>query len=354
MNFFMSGFVNIIVFCFSMCYLTNINLSKGKFMNKIILAILTVTMSLCIFSESCAANRRRINPKAKQFKYSTTIEKERPELNEETKRLIAAYRKNPTDANYQALRKQAEINYAKVVERKKAKLEELRQTARDAYKVEEMQVIVEEMLRDRENRINQTMGRFTDPRLRPNARKTTDGYLPVLGAAQNVSIAYTPVTNAEFNAFLRATGKKVITEDNKLPVINISYNTAIAYTKWLSDNDKTAIYRLPTEAEWELAAGHMPKDADMNCGEGNGLTPVDTYKQTLSAVGAIDMWGNVWEWTSTDIVATQGKEKGQNVKAIKGGSWYSHRTSCRTEYRGEGRNPDFGYETVGFRVIREK
>lgn len=284
-------------------------------MKKLILSTLAIAVCCCLVGEVNAAERRRANPEAKQFKYSTTIEKERPELNEETKRLIAAYRKNPTDANYQALRRQEEINYDKVVERKKAKLEELKQTARDASKIEEMQVIVDEMLRDRENRINQTMGRFTDPRLRPNARQTTDGYLPV---------------------------------------INVSYNDAIAYTKWLSDNDKTAIYRLPTEAEWELAAGHMPKDADMNCGEGNGLTPVDTYKQTLSAAGTIDMWGNVWEWTSTDIIATQGKEKGQKVKAIKGGSWYSHRTSCRTEYRGEGRNPDFGYETVGFRVIREK
>ena len=115
-----------------------------------------------------------------------------------------------------------------------------------------------------------------------------------------------------------------------------------------------ALYRLPTEKEWEQAAGHMPKDADMNCGEGNGTTPVDAYKQTLSAAGAIDMWGNVWEWTSTKITAQNGKEKGQTVNAIKGGSWYSHRTSCRTEYRGEGRKPDFGYETVGFRIIREK
>jgi hypothetical protein len=35
----------------------------------------------------------------KMFQYSTTIEKERPELNQETRDLIAAYRKNPTDAN---------------------------------------------------------------------------------------------------------------------------------------------------------------------------------------------------------------------------------------------------------------
>lgn len=330
-------------------------------MNKIIAFIF---MICCIVSfEVQAADKRQINPEAKQFKYSTVIEKERPELDEETKRLIAVYRQDPTEANYQALRKKAEIDYDKVVERKKAKLEELRQTAKEKSKIDEMQVIVDEMLRDRENRINQTMGRFTDPRLRPNARQTTDGYLPVLGAAQNVSIAYTPVTNEEYAAFINETGYKapkdwkngVYPADKaNHPVIYVSYNDAVGYCKWMSNKDKTAVYRLPTEAEWELAAGHMPKDADMNCDGGKGTTPVDAYKQTLSASGAIDMWGNVWEWTSTKITATNGTEKGQKVNAVKGGSWYSHRTSCRTEYRGEGRKPELSFNTVGFRIVREK
>ena len=290
----------------------------------------------------------------KMFQYSTTIEKERPELNQKTRDLIAAYRKNPTDANYAALRKQVEINYDKVLDRKKAKLEELKQTAKEAKKIEEMRVIVDEMIRDRENRVNQSMSRFTDERLRPNARDNKDGFLPVLGAAQNVSIAYTPITNAEYDAYLADIGKNPSRKDPRHPVVNVSYKDAEAYCEWLSKKDGKAKYRLPTETEWELAAGHMPKDADMNCGTQKGIVSVNTYEKTITASGAIDMWGNVWEWTSTDIIATQGKEKGQKVKAIKGGSWYSHRTSCRTEYRGEGRNPDFGYETVGFRVIREK
>ena len=295
-----------------------------------------------------AANGRPINSEAKLFKFSTTVEKERPELNEETKRLIAAYRQNPTEANYKALRKQAEINYDKVVARKKAKLEELKKTAKHASKVEEMQIIVDEMLRDRENRINQTMSRFTDPRLRPNSRQTTDGYLPVLGAAQNVSVAYTPVTNEEYALFLKETGRNVSeipAGKANHPVVNVSYNDAVAYADWLTKKDGTATYRLPTEAEWELAAGHMPKDADMNCGEGNGTTPVTAYKQTLSAAGAIDMWGNVWEWTSSP--------KGDGY-AVKGGAWNAPRTHCRTENRDETRNVAKKYETVGFRIIREK
>lgn len=251
------------------------------------------TAAICFILSCQGLAASKINPEAKQFKFSTTIEKERPELDAETKSLIAIYRRNPSNANYQALRQKVQIDYDRVVERKKAKLAELKISAKDKSKVDEMQEIVEEMLRDRENRIKDTMARFTDSRLSPNARQTTDGFLPVLGAAQNVSVAYTPVTNTDYNAFLRSMGKKVITNDNNMPVVNVSYYDALSYCKWLSEMDKTANYRLPTEKEWELAAGHMPKDADMNCGEGKGLMPVDAYQQTLSAAGAIDMWGNV-------------------------------------------------------------
>ena len=319
--------------------------------------LLFVSCLLCFTTFSYEIQAFDGMSEAKMFKHSTTIEKERPQLNEETKRLVAAYRQNPTEENKAALRRQAEINYDKVVARKKAKLEELKQTARHASKIQEMQEIVDEMLRDRENRINQTMSRFTDPRLRPDSRQAKNGYLPVLGAGQNVNIAYTPVTNEEYDTFLKETGRddsKIPAGKAKHPVVNVSYNDAVAYAEWLTRKDGKAVYRLPTEKEWELAAGHMPKDADMNCGEGKGTTPVTAYAQTLSASGAVDMWGNVWEWTSTAIIAQNGKEKGERVMAIKGGSWYSHRTSCRTEFRGEGRKSEFGYDTVGFRVIREQ
>ena len=107
---------------------------------------------------------------AKLHKYSTTIEKERPQLNEETKRLISAWRRHPTEANLTALKKQVAANYDKVVERKKAKLEELKRTAKHASKVQEMQEIVDEMLQNREKRIEQSLRRFTDPRLKPGSR----------------------------------------------------------------------------------------------------------------------------------------------------------------------------------------
>ena len=294
---------------------------------------------------------------AKLHKYSTTIEKERPQLNEETKKRIAACRRDPSDANLAALRKQIAINYDQVVARKKAKLEELKRTAKHESKVQEMQDIVDEMTLNRENRIEQNMRRFTDPRMRPGSRETKDGYLSVLGAAQNVEIAYAPVTNEDYSKFIKATGRKapkdwphgeMPADKAKHPVVNVSYHDAVAYCKWLTQKDPKAVYRLPSEEEWEYAAGHMPKDADFNCGEHDGTTAVDAYAKTQSACGAVDMWGNCWEWTSTPVA------KGKSVMAVKGGAWNSRRTECRTELKGIGREGAVGSSDVSFRVIREK
>ena len=85
----------------------------------------------------------------------------------------------------------------------------------------------------------------------------------------------------------------------------------VKYCAWLTKNAPAHTYRLPTEGEWEFAAGHMPKDADFNCGVGDTLQPVDAYAQTKGACGGIDFWGNCWEWTST--------ARGKGKNAVKGG-----------------------------------
>ena len=294
---------------------------------------------------------------AKLHKFSTTIEKERPQLNEETKKLIAACRRDPSAENLAALRKQIEKNYDQVVTRKKAKLEELKRTAKHASKIQDMQAIVDEMIRHRETRIEQSMRRFTDPRLRPGSRNAKDGFLPVLGAARNVAIAYAPVTNAEYSVFIRDTDRKApkdwcsgVMPAGKAdhPVVNVSYSDAADYCAWLTKKDGKAVYRLPSEEEWEYAAGHMPKDADFNCGEHKGTTPVGAYAETLSACGAVDMWGNCWEWTSTPLPDKK------DVMTVKGGAWNSSRTECRTEQKGIGRDVSKGFDNVGFRIVREK
>ncbi len=298
------------------------------------------------------------------FENSDFIETEQPELSEETKKLIFLYQRNPTEENYLKLRDMVITNYDAVLVRKEAKLAELKaETAGKPggeAKVAEMEEIVQEMYKTYWNRINSSMLRFTDTRLlkwRISGASDFD-YIPVMGAGETIYIKRTPVTNAEYAEYLAATGAEAPSNwtggtypagEENLPVNYVSYEDAQAYCAWLTNQDGVNTYRLPNESEWELAAGHMPKDAEFNSGVNNGRTPVDQYEGiTRGAHGAIDFWGNVWEWTST----VRSDNGGITTLGVKGGSWASAKTDCRTEHRKEGRDAAFGYEDVGFRVIQ--
>ncbi|MGN1158433.1 MAG: SUMF1/EgtB/PvdO family nonheme iron enzyme, partial [Agathobacter sp.] len=297
---------------------------------------------------------------------SDFIETEQPELDDETKQLISLYKRNPNEENYLALRAAVIRNYDAVLVRKETKLAELKEETAGkpggTAKVAEMEEIVQEMYKTYWNRINSSMLRFTDPRMLSwkIAEAPQYEYIPVMGAGESIYIKRTTVTNAEYKEFVKATGAQPPSNwvngtypkgEENYPVNYISYADAEAYCAWLTEKDKENTYRLPNESEWELAAGHMPKDALFNCGINNSRTPVEQYaKNTRGAHGAIDFWGNVWEWTST-IRSTSGSDV---LLGVKGGAWNSARTDCRTEYRKEGRNSSMGYEDVGFRVIMVK
>ena len=269
------------------------------------------------------------------------VEEDRPELDDKTKALAAAYRKNPTEENKQALMEQMGIRYDKVVARKKAKLRELEREAKHQALVEEMQAIVDEMVENREIRLEQQFLRLIDPRTDDNPN---DEWMVLRGAnAKNAYIDYAPVTNAEYAQF--NTSFTYNPGEDNYPVVSISITEATAYCKWLSSNDTSHLYRLPNENEWVLGAGHMPKDIAMNSNHiESGLTAVDAYKESTGACGGIDFWGNCWEWTTTQ------SENGEYI--VKGGSWDSDRDECRSEYSGATRNGDNGYSNVGFRVVR--
>lgn len=221
-----------------------------------------------------------------------------------------------------------------------------------------MQDIVDEMIANREHRIDQTMARFTDSRFRGGrdaihcVREQGTGYLPLLGAAKNVSVAYAPVTNEDYALFDPSHTFEAGTEGH--PVVNVSYEDAVRYCEWLTDNSPGYAYkyRLPTQEEWELAAGHMPKDAAINAANvESGPTDVYYYyglhgsgAQSLS--GTLDMWGNVWEWLATS--------DGNGMMKIKGGAFDEDRSQCRTEERGNARDPSQGYYNIGFRILRTK
>ena len=269
------------------------------------------------------------------------VEEERPELDATTSALLRQYQKDPTEENKQALLAQMGLRYDKVVARKKAKLRELEREAKTPDLVEEMQTIVDEMVENRDIRLEQQFLRLIDPR---NDDDPNDAWMVLRGAsAPNAYIGYAPVTNAEYAAF-KADFVYDADKEN-YPVVNITIAEATAYCDWLTAQDNVHTYRLPTDEEWVLGAGHMPKDVAMNSNHVElGLTAVDAYSQSTGACGGIDFWGNCWEWTfSTDASGSY---------IIKGGSWDSSRDDCRSEKSDVVRNGSQGYANVGFRVVR--
>ena len=294
---------------------------------------------------------------------SDFVETEQPELSDETKQLILLYKRNPTEENYLKLRAIVIDNYNAVLGKKEEKLAELTVETSGKpggeEKVAEMEEIVQEMYITYWSRINSSMLRFTDNRLLKwkISEASKYEYIPVMGAGDSIYVKRTPVTNAEYAIYLAETGTKAPSNwvngtypkgEENYPINFVSYQDAVNYCTWLTKKDGVNTYRLPSESEWELAAGHMPKDADFNCGINDGRTPVNEYEGiTRGAHGAIDFWGNVWEWTSTE------RDNANNM-AVKGGSWKSARTDCRTEHRKESRNAFIGYDDVGFRVIQVK
>ncbi len=189
-------------------------------------------------------------------------------------------------------------------------------------------------------------------------------------------MAKTPVTNAQYAAFVQATGhsqpdhwKRETTKRGKEdhPVVCVSWHDAVAYCNWLAEVTGKP-YRLPSEAEWEKGArgtdgriypwGNQWDAKRCNSEEGGpgDTTPVGAYPQGASPYGLLDMAGNVWEWTRSvyrdyPYDPDDGREdlEAEGYRVLRGGSYRNYVSKIRSAYRA-GYHPNSGYSNFGVRV----
>ncbi len=200
------------------------------------------------------------------------------------------------------------------------------------------------------------------------------------------AITRTPITNAQYGAFVEATGHPPPDVDARTwagyglahpfertrrhvwasgrppagradhPVVVVSRDDAESYARWLTDVTGAG-WRLPTEEEWEKAArgahgrrfpwGDAFDAARLNS---HDRGPFDTvavgrYPDGASAYGVLDAAGQVFEWTATDA--------GPDRAIVKGGSWDDKGCGvCRPAAR-HARPTNLKHILIGFRLVRE-
>jgi len=159
------------------------------------------------------------------------------------------------------------------------------------------------------------------------------------------------------------------------PVYNVSWYAAVAYSQWQNK-------RLPTEAEWEYAAGCKGKFKNYPWGDSKPDNSKCNYNNQLGKaievgsyppnnIGIYDMSGNVWEYTLDEWSATYYKNSPDNNplngakyftketlfaiksrRVIRGGSWGGSELNLRISFRDS--HPVTGAANhVGFRCVKD-
>jgi iron(II)-dependent oxidoreductase len=167
----------------------------------------------------------------------------------------------------------------------------------------------------------------------------------------------TPVTNAAYAAFVEETGAEpplywerdgeggwarttmgeTRAVDPRHPVVHVDLPAAEAFAAWAGK-------RLPSEQEWEAAARGSDRERANLDHLAFGTAPAAAYGDAAADCGALQMLGNVWEWTSSDFVGYPGFEAfpydeyskvffGPEHTVLRGGAWATRRDVIRSTFR---------------------
>ncbi len=166
----------------------------------------------------------------------------------------------------------------------------------------------------------------------------------------------TPVTNAQFAAFLAASGRRPpqgwppggpAPDRAEHPVVGVTLADAEAYAAWAGKV-------LPTPAQFEKAARgsdgrKYPWGDDAGLRTTNtkeagvaATTPVEAYPRGKSPFGCFDMAGNVLHWTR----GAYDPQKG--TQALKGSSFRTYLGACAWSHEA---TPTRAEDHVGFRCV---
>jgi iron(II)-dependent oxidoreductase len=154
------------------------------------------------------------------------------------------------------------------------------------------------------------------------------------------------------------------------PVQHVSFHEAEAYARWAGK-------RLPTEIEWERAAGWHDHEGKFRYPWGQAWmgfeatldrrrfspAPAGSYAGGVSPVGCVQMAGDVWEWTASPFQPYPGflpfpypecseVNFGDDVRVLRGGSWATDALVARTSFR-RWESPECREAFAGFRCARD-
>ncbi len=202
------------------------------------------------------------------------------------------------------------------------------------------------------------------------------------------------ITQAQYTAIMGHNPAFGHGEGDNYPVYNVSWHDAMEFCKKLTSIAQSSgkistnqFYILPTEQQWEYACrsgvredfytGNISSPANIYESESMDQAGWYWYNQGCKNYGShevgakkpnpyglYDMHGNVAEWCSGTIRASEACEKSSisaknsefgdyaeagNIHAVRGGSWHQSDYQCRSIARYFRDNNDFS-PTIGFRV----